>query len=240
MLDRRVISIMGDGGFWHQGLTTGIANAVFRNDDSVLIILKNGYTSATGAQQIPSTATGVAPTLAEIDMQAVLRAIGVTWLRTVRSFDVGDMTATLREALDTPQKGLKIIIADGECQLERQRRVRAEDAQKLALKQRTVRTRFGIDEDICTGDRSCIRLSGCPSLTLKENPDPLRDDPVTTVNDSCVGCGTCGEVAHAATLCPSFYKAEIIQNANRLDRLLDRMRRAVIGSLQSEAARGAS
>ena len=240
MLDKRVISIMGDGGFWHQGLTTGIANAVFRNVDSVLIILKNGYTSATGAQQIPSTPTGGAPKPAEIDMQAVLRAIGVTWLRTVRSYDVGDMTATLREALDTPQKGLKIIIADGECQLERQRRVRAEDAQKLALKQRSVRTRFGIDEDLCTGDRSCIRLSGCPSLTLKENPDPLRDDPVTTVNDSCVGCGTCGEVAHAATLCPSFYKAEIIQNANRLDRLLDRMRRAVIGSLQSEAARGAS
>lgn len=240
MLDKRVISIMGDGGFWHQGLTTGIANAAFRNDDSVLIILKNGYTSATGAQQIPSTATGGAPKPAEIDMQAVLRAIGVTWLRTVRSYDVGDMTATLREALDTPQKGLKIIIADGECQLERQRRVRAEDAQKLALKLRSVRTRFGIDEDLCTGDRSCIRLSGCPSLTLKENPDPLRDDPVTTVNDSCVGCGTCGEVAHAATLCPSFYKAEIIQNANRLDRLLDRMRRAVIGSLQREAARGAS
>ena len=238
MFERRVVSVMGDGGFWHQGLTTGIANAVFRNDDSVLIILKNGYTSATGAQQIPSTATGGAAGPVEIDMEAVLRAIGVTWLRTVRSYEVGDMTATLREALDTPEKGLKIIIADGECQLERQRRVRAEDAQKLELKQTTVRTRFGIDEDMCTGDRSCIRLSGCPSLTLKENPDPLRDEPVTTVNDSCVGCGTCGEVAHAATLCPSFYRAEIIQNASRFDRLLDRMRRAVIGALQNKSERG--
>ncbi|HCN88157.1 MAG TPA: indolepyruvate ferredoxin oxidoreductase, partial [Oxalobacteraceae bacterium] len=155
-------------------------------------------------------------------------------------YDVGDMLVTLREALDTPQKGLKIIIADGECQLERQRRVRAEAAKKLALMQPTVRTRFGIDEDMCTGDRSCIRLSGCPSLTLKENPDPLRDDPVTTVNDSCVGCGTCGEVAHAATLCPSFYKAEIKQNASRFDRLLDRTRRAIIGSLQGKSARGTS
>jgi indolepyruvate ferredoxin oxidoreductase, alpha subunit len=148
------------------------------------------------------------------------------------------MTATLREAFDAPQKGLKVIIAEGECQLERQRRVRAEDAAKSALKQRTIRTRFGIDEDMCTGDRSCIRLSGCPSLTLKENPDPLRDDPVTTVNDSCVGCGTCGEVAHAATLCPSFYKAEIIQNASRFDRVVDRLCRAIIGSLQKKTARG--
>jgi indolepyruvate ferredoxin oxidoreductase, alpha subunit len=135
---------------------------------------------------------------------------------------------------------LKIIIADGECQLERQRRLRVETAKKVVLQQRIVRTRFGIDEDMCTGDRSCIRLSGCPSLTLKENPDPLRDEPVTTVNDSCVGCGTCGEVAHAATLCPSFYKAEITRNPGFFDRLLDRMRRAFIGSPQSESSGGIS
>lgn len=240
MFDKRVVSIMGDGGFWHQGLTTGIANAVFRNDDSVLVIMKNGYTSATGAQQIPSSGTGDTDGPTDIDMPAVLNAIGVKWLRTVRSYDVGEMLATLRDAIDTPQKGLKIIIAEGECQLERQRRIRAEAAEKLALQQPAVRTRFGIDEDMCTGDRSCIRLSGCPSLTLKENPDPLRDEPVTTVNDSCVGCGTCGEVAHAATLCPSFYKAEITRNPSLSGRLLDRLRRAVIGSLQGKSPRGIS
>jgi len=240
MLGKRVVSIMGDGGFWHQGLTTGIANAVFRNDDSVLIILKNGYTSATGAQQIASTSTGGAPGPVEIDMQAVLLATGVTWLRTVRSYDVGDMQATLREAMDTPHKGLKVIIADGECQLERQRRVKAVNAQKVALQLPTERTRFGIDEDMCTGDRSCMRLSGCTSLTLKESADPLRDEPVTTINESCVGCGTCGEVAHAATLCPSFYKADILHNASAFKRLLDRTRRAIISSLQGPSERGIS
>ncbi|RZI41120.1 indolepyruvate ferredoxin oxidoreductase subunit alpha [Herbaspirillum sp. HC18] len=231
LLGKRVVSIMGDGGFWHQGLVTGIANAVFRNDDSVLVIMKNGYTSATGAQRIPSSHTKD-----EIDMQAVLRGMGVAWLRTVRSYDVGEMAATLREALDTPQKGLKIIIAEGECQLVRQRRVKKETAQKLESAQPVQRTRFGIDEDVCTGDRSCIRLSGCPSLTLKDNPDPLRDEPVTTVDNNCVGCGTCGEVAHAATLCPSFYKADILKNAGWFDRMLDRLRRSVIHSLQGKTS----
>ena len=112
----------------------------------------------------------------------------------------------------TAERGLKVIIADGECQLARQRRVRAEDAEKLKRGERVVRTRFGVDDEICTGDHSCIRLSGCPSLTVKPNPDPLRTDPVATVIESCVGCGLCGEVAHAAVLCPSFYRAEIIRN----------------------------
>ncbi len=239
MFERRVVSIMGDGGFWHQGLTTGIANAVFRGDDGVLLIMKNGYAAATGAQQIASTPANGASGAAAIDMQAVLRAVGVSWLRSVRSYEVGHLTATLREALDTPYNGLKVIIAEGECQLERQRRVRVEDALKLASKERTVRLRSGIDEDLCTGDRSCIRLSGCPSLTLKENPDPLRADPVTTINDSCVGCDTCGEVAQAATLCPSFYQAKVICNGSRIEHLLDRVRRAVIGRLQSKSSRGA-
>lgn len=234
LFGKRTVSIMGDGGFWHQGLTTGIANAVFRNDDSVLVIMKNGYASATGAQQIASTYTGDSQASTEISMHAVLQSMGVKWIRTVRTFEVGVMMGVMREALDTPEKGLKIIIAEGECQLERQRRVRVEDALKLAQQQTTMRTRFGVDEDICTGDRSCMRLSGCPSLTLKENPDPLCTDPVTTVDNSCVGCGTCGEVAHAATLCPSFYKAEIKRNASWFDRLLDRVRSGIIGRLQGE------
>jgi indolepyruvate ferredoxin oxidoreductase alpha subunit len=59
-------------------------------------------------------------------------------------------------------------------------------------------------------------------------PDPLRRDPVATVIDGCVGCGLCGENAHAAVLCPSFYRAEVIQNASLVDRLLDRLRRAIV------------
>ena len=97
---------------------------------------------------------------------------------------------------------------------------------------RVVRTRFGVDEDACTGDHSCIRLSGCPSLTVKASSDPLKLDPVAHVNNGCVGCGLCGEVAHAAVLCPSFFRAEIVQNPGVLDRLLDRLRTGIIARIQ--------
>jgi indolepyruvate ferredoxin oxidoreductase, alpha subunit len=149
----------------------------------------------------------------------------------VRTYSVAVMVKTLKEAMRSKAHGLKVIIADGECQLARQRRVRAEDAAKLAKGARVVRTKFGIDDEICTGDHSCIRLSGCPSLTVKPNPDPLRSDPVATVIESCVGCGLCGEVAHAAVLCPSFYRAEVIRNPNLWDRFIFHLRRNVIGWL---------
>src|SRR5256886_10752050 len=145
-------------------------------------------------------------------IEQTLRSLGVKWLRTVRSYSVAKMTKTLKEAMRTAERGLKVIIADGECQLARQRRVRAEDAEKLKRGKRVVRVRFGVDDEICTGDHSCIRLSGCPSLTVKPNPDPLRSDPVATVIESCVGCGFCGEGANAAVLCPLFSLPVSIRN----------------------------
>jgi indolepyruvate ferredoxin oxidoreductase, alpha subunit len=51
-----------------------------------------------------------------------------------------------------------------------------------------------------------------------------------------VGCGHCGEVANAAVLCPSFYRADIVQNPSRADRMLSRIRGAVIGALQRRRA----
>ena len=178
--------------------------------------MQNGYTSATGQQYMPSSGTSRQGTAPGMDVESTLRSFGVKWLRTVRTYSVATMVKTLKEAMSTSVQGLKVIIADGECQFARQRRVRAEDAVKLKAGERVVRTKFGVDDEICTGDHSCIRLSGCPSLTVKPSPDPLRTDPVASVIESCVGCGLCGEVAHAAVLCPSFYRAEVIQNASGL------------------------
>jgi indolepyruvate ferredoxin oxidoreductase alpha subunit len=147
------------------------------------------------------------------------------------------MMATLREALTTKEKGSKELIAQSECMLNLQRREKPVVRASVAAGQRVVRERFGIDPDTCTGDHSCIRLSGCPSLSIRTNPDPLRLDPVAMVLDSCVGCGLCGEVAHAAVLCPSFYRAEIVSNPSRWDRLRQRVRGALIGHLQARDQR---
>ena len=225
---KRPISVMGDGGFWHNGLVTGVASNMFNKGDGVLIVMQNGYASATGQQYLPSSNANRSGTPTGISIEKTVRSLGVTWLRTVRTYSVSKMVATLKEAMRTAERGLKVIIADGECMLARQRRLRVENSEKLKRGERVVTTRFGVDDEICTGDHSCIRLSGCPSLTVKPNPDPLRTDPVATVIESCVGCGLCGEVAHAAVLCPSFYRTDVISNPTWWDRALHRVRSAVI------------
>jgi indolepyruvate ferredoxin oxidoreductase, alpha subunit len=230
---KRVLSIMGDGGFWHNGLLSGVASSMFNRGDRVLVIMQNGYTSATGAQFIPNTAGNRRDGETTSDIAATLKAMGVKWLRTIRTYNVGTMLKTLREAMSTDHTGLKVIVADGECQLARQRRVRPQIAAQLKRGERVVRTRFGVDDEVCTGDHSCIRLSGCPSLVVKPSPDPLRSDPVAHVNNGCVGCGLCGEVADAAVLCPSFYKADIVQNPSWWDQLVWRLRSSVIGAMAS-------
>ncbi|HMK68573.1 MAG TPA: indolepyruvate ferredoxin oxidoreductase subunit alpha, partial [Stellaceae bacterium] len=231
--EKRVMSIMGDGGFWHNGLTSGVMGALFNGYDGVLVVVNNGYTSATGQQLIPSSA---ASPQHKLSIEKALTALGVSWVKTVRSYSVGTMLATLRRAMTSPEKGLKVVVAEGECQLARQRRFRPWFRKQLEAGKRTVRTRFGVDESVCTGDHSCIRLSGCPSLTVKPATDPLKSDPVAHVNNDCVGCGLCGEVAEAAALCPSFYRAEVVHNPGLWDRLVWRLRGAAIGALQRLAA----
>jgi indolepyruvate ferredoxin oxidoreductase alpha subunit len=232
MFGRRTVTIMGDGGFWHNGLTSGVANAVFNMNDGILLIMKNGYTSATGTQNIPSSPHQTAYKSADMGIERTLTGLGVKWMKTVHNYRVAEMAKTLKDAMTSPFAGLKVIIAEGECQLERQRRMRPQNAERLKRGQRVVRERFGVDPDTCTGDHSCIRLSGCPSLTVKPSADPLKLDPVAHVNNDCVGCGLCGEVAHAAILCPSFYRAEIVQNPGAWDRFLHAVRRTLIGWLQ--------
>jgi len=230
---KRAIALIGDGGFWHNGLASSVGNAVFNKSDNVLIVVDNGYAAATGGQDVPSSAADNSMRATKNPIEKAVRGVGVKWVRTLtRTYDVGKMRDALKEALTTAVKGPKVIIAQSECMLNKERRVRPLMRKRLERGERVVRERFGVDADTCTGDHSCIRLSGCPSLTLAPNPDPLRREPVTKVINSCVGCGLCGEVAHAAVLCPSFYRATIIANPTSWDRLKDKVRGAVIGWLQ--------
>jgi indolepyruvate ferredoxin oxidoreductase alpha subunit len=235
---KRAISMIGDGGFWHNGLSSSVGNAVFNKSDNVILVVDNGYSAATGGQDILSSHHAQPARATGNTIEKAVRGIGVSWARTINpTYDLKTMMRTLKEALTSGEPGPKVIVAQSECMLNRQRRERPLKAQAVARGERVERERFGVDPDTCTGDHSCIRLSGCPSLTIAPNPDPLRKDPVTQVINSCVGCGLCGEVAHAAVLCPSFYRATIVSNPTRWERTKQRWRRAIIRRLQNRMER---
>jgi indolepyruvate ferredoxin oxidoreductase alpha subunit len=232
---RPAISIMGDGGFWHNGLTSGIGNAVFNQSDGLTIVVDNNYSAATGGQNLLSSKGNAQNRSTQHSIERAVRGVGVKWAKTVKTYDIAEMRKTLREAVSKKNTGPKVLVAQSECMLNRQRREKPLFAQAVKNGERMTRDRFGVDEETCTGDHACIRLSGCPSLTVKPNPDPLKTQPVSFVDNSCVGCGNCGEVAHEAVLCPSFYKAEVIFNPNAFDRFLWSIRSAVIHWMQTRA-----
>ena len=236
--DKRSIAVMGDGGFWHNGLSTSIGNAVFNKHDGVILIVDNHYSAATGGQDILSSRAQNPDRSTNNAITDAVKGVGVKWVREIdRTYDVAKMRDTLKEALTTDEKGPKVIIASSECMLNKQRRVKPQFNKAVKDGKRMVKERFGVDEDVCTGDHACIRLSGCPSLSVKHTDDPLKDDPVAAIDNSCVGCGNCGEVSEAAVLCPSFYRADGIHNPTRRDRFMARVRTAVIGFFQRRADR---
>ena len=230
---KRSISILGDGGFWHNGLSSSIGNAVFNKSDSVIVIIDNYFSAATGGQDLPSSRALNSSKSTKHTIAEAVKGIGVSWVRQIDdTYQVEQLRSILHEALTTEYNGPKIIIASSECMLNRQRREKPQFDKMLRNKKRVEKVRFGVDEDICTGDHACIRLSGCPSLSLKKSDDPLRDDPVASIDQNCVGCGNCGEVASAAMLCPSFYRADIVLNPATLERIWTKFRQRLINWLQ--------
>jgi indolepyruvate ferredoxin oxidoreductase, alpha subunit len=218
MANKRIISFMGDGTFWHSGLTTSITNAVYNKQDAILVILENFWTSMTGHHENPASGKNMRQEGVGMDIEKALKGAGVKWIKKVDPYDLKESLNVLRKAYET-NEGLKVIISKGECQLEKTRKERKIIDKRIKSGKRLVQAKLGVDPDVCTGDHSCMRYNGCPSLTLKESPSILRDDPIAHIEQSCVGCGLCGEIAHAAVLCPSFYKVEILNNPSLIDKL---------------------
>ncbi|MFN6924908.1 MAG: thiamine pyrophosphate-dependent enzyme [Tabrizicola sp.] len=232
--ERRPVAIIGDGGFWHNGLSSSFTNMAFNKSDGVAVIVDNYYSAATGGQDIMSSRAENPTKSTKHPIAKALKGIGIDWVRQVdRTYDVGRMRDVLREALTTDTPGPKVIVASSECMLNRQRREKPLMQKAIREGRRVEAPRFGVDEDVCTGDHACMRLSGCPSLSLKKLDDPLRDDPVAHIDQSCVGCGNCGEVADAAVLCPSFYRADVVHNPGPWEARFARFRARIIGWLQA-------
>lgn len=232
--ERRAISILGDGGFWHNGLSSSIGNMVFNKSDSVAVIVDNYYSAATGGQDVLSSRAQNDTKSTNNPISAALKGVGVEWIRQIdHTYDVGKVREVLREALTTDFKGPKVIVASSECMLNKQRREKPIRNKAIKAGRRVDVPRFGVDSDVCTGDHACIRLSGCPSLSLKQLDDPLRDDPVAHIDQTCVGCGNCGEVADTAVLCPSFYRADVVHNPSKSEIWRSGLRSKIMSWLQT-------
>jgi indolepyruvate ferredoxin oxidoreductase alpha subunit len=169
----------------------------------------------------------------DTDIAKTLKGMGVKWVKVVDPYNVNKSLKTIEEAYTSEKKGFKVIISDAECALEAGRKLRNIKSNTLAKNRRWVERKLGIDEDVCTGEHSCISFNGCPSLTVRNNPNPLKSDKIAWIDYSCIGCGLCGEITHTARLCPSFFQVDRVINPSWYERFMFKVRSFVIESLVS-------
>ncbi len=237
----RVIAAMGDGTFFHRGITdvdNVIYNLTKETDVNIIfIIFENYWTAMTGHQPNPASKSDSGMNVnyrqesaARPSIEAILKAHGVTWIKKVNPFDFYSTLETLLDAY-SQDRGLRVVICDGECTLARTRRELPIMESNIAKGVRVEQVKYKIDEKICSGCFPCEKYSGCPSVTVVKNPNPLRTGYIKQTEETCTGCGVCG-ITSIFGLCPSTYRVTEIHNPSMLERLRFRFSQSIIGMLR--------
>ncbi|MFA5449607.1 MAG: indolepyruvate ferredoxin oxidoreductase subunit alpha [Clostridia bacterium] len=159
-----MVAVIGDSTFIHSGIT-GVINAVYNKGRSTTIILDNSTTGMTGHQENPSTGKTLKGESATVlDLEALVKALGVPSVRVVDAYDLKEAEAVIKE--EVAKDTVSVIIARRPC--------------VLLFKKHPAP--YFINEK-CTKCRACLRI-GCPAIeniggTIKINAE------------LCVGCGVC-------------------------------------------------
>ena len=185
VLNDRVISFLGDSTFFHAALP-GIVNAVHNNHDYTVIILDNKVTAMTGQQPNPGSDFGAAQ-VTEIDIEAVLKGLGVKNITMISAFDPQPNVETIKEVINKP--GFNAIISVGPCALYNDRKKRQE---RVPIVPNIV------DEETCKTIYACVRDFFCPAIELN-----METRQAAIMDDLCNGCGNCGRLCPRTAIVPT-------------------------------------
>jgi len=198
-----------------------------------LVIFENETTAMTGHEPNPSTGENYKGKNIKGDIEATLRGLGIKWVRRIKSEDkavvMSEGLKALEEALLSQEPGLKVIIDASRCELYGGRIRRKENEETLKSGGRVESLRKLVDPEVCIGDHSCMKLVGCPSLTLAPAKNSLRiGEYIAQTIKSCTGLGHCLQAAKEDKLCPSFVEVKKITNPTISERAIFKIRQSVI------------
>lgn len=171
---RRTVAVIGDSTFLHSGIT-GMLNVVYNKGSSTVIILDNRTTAMTGHQHHAGTgSTLMGDTAPAVDLEALVRALGVKRVRVVDPLELAETMAAVQE--ETAAGEPSVIISRRPCVL------------LAGPGGPAVR----VEPDKCRGCKRCVQL-GCPSISIKGGM-------VSVDSLSCTGCGLCVQVCREGAL----------------------------------------
>ncbi len=178
--DGPVFAIIGDSTFFHTGIP-GLIDAVYNQNDVIVLIVDNSVTAMTGFQ--PHPGTGIKITGEEgtrIPLEQIVRGAGITedhlWI--VDSYDLEKVTGAIREAIQ--KKGPRVIISRHPCSLY----------DRTVNKGKKI-TPVYIDKEKCTNCMICVKAFGCPAITI------TGKNEVEVIESQCTGCNVCIEICPA-------------------------------------------
>jgi len=170
-----VVATIGDSTFLHAGIPQ-LINAVYNQANIAVVLLDNHITAMTGGQHHPGTGKTLRGEPApQVDYEALVRAVGVKWVRKVDSYDLAAMHQALRDAIN--YRGVAVLIADRPCVLD-----------PVKIKGPP----FEVVQEQCSACQACMNL-GCPAITWSEQSFEGRHK-VQIDPSLCIGCTLCAQV----------------------------------------------
>lgn len=172
------VAVIGDSTFFHTGIPA-LANVVYNQSPVVTIIMDNRVTGMTGQQDNPGTGhTLLGKPAPRIELEPLVRALGVRHVRTVPAFHVDEIEKALKEFLKLDEPS--VLITEEECAL-------LPSARKRWLPLEVV-------SDKCNGCTLCFRI-GCPAILKSDELDEKTQRPKALIDASlCTGCEVCAQV----------------------------------------------
>jgi indolepyruvate ferredoxin oxidoreductase alpha subunit len=112
-VSENIVAVLGDSTFMHAGIT-GLVDAVYNQSNITVVILDNQTTAMTGHQGHPGTGISAGgDQLTRIDIESLVKGIGVEDVRTLDAFDLKSIRKALRESINNNK--LSVITIRGEC-----------------------------------------------------------------------------------------------------------------------------
>jgi indolepyruvate ferredoxin oxidoreductase alpha subunit len=165
----KIAAVIGDSTFYHSGIT-GLTNLAYNKGAALVVILDNSTTAMTGSQNHPGTGITIrGEATISLELEKLVKALGIEWVKTVDPYDVKKTRKTIKEALAF--EGPSVIISKAPCVLLKSRKVTGKP--------------LHVDPEKCNGCKVCIGL-GCPAIEFR--------DEKSFINSSCAGCGVCEEL----------------------------------------------
>ncbi len=182
--EQRVCTI-GDSTFFHSGMAP-LVNMVHNRSRGVVILMDNSSTAMTGHQDHPGLDWSVLESrkTVKVDMEQVVRTIGVKKVKVVDAFNIKEVEAGLRECLDFD--GPAVLITRGEC----------------IFVSRSPKPSYNVDLGKCIACHICFRV-GCPAIGLGTEKNPKNNKFKSHIDPTlCIGCDVCRQVCPTGAITP--------------------------------------